>query len=875
MQGYQHITNGGFESFSYPNGFKLILAHRPGVGRAQVSMTVRVGSKHEGAGESGMAHLLEHMLFKSTTNIPNIKEYVGNLSKEWNANTSYDRTMYYETVTKDKVVEALSFEFDRLLNASFTEEDLRSEMTVVRNEMDMSESRPDSVLIHAAMKLSYPWHGYSRAVIGARSDVESAPFDVLVRFYRRFYHPSNSFVLVAGDFDRDAVLEQVMRSFAVVAPNDSPARPEWTFDQHVLGSSRQDVYLQVQQSKACFAWRIPPMFTKESVALQFGMSALFSQERGLLYEELVVNEKKLVDLQGINYDLIDGGCYLLFAQGHATQNPHDLEAPLMHRLYACIEQGITDEMLHASKSDERSQYHDILQNFDYLHYAVVDAELFSDWQYLYLRKQWVDEITLEDVNTALRTWVKQQAQQSVFLVNRPLDVPKGYKVTPQKEFPAFESNLVENDPPEASYESLHAKHEVLINDDDTLVTVLNRRNQSGKVEFMFTNVMGTDDSRGAHALMGRYATEVRTAGDGWTRKTLDMYLTEHQACLNWTAQGFSLDVPMEHALNVLQTVVAIYHRPEVTMEEFENTKQTLTARAQSSLSQSLKLAPAELGRIWNNHPTTHWMYSPSYDEVIDDMTHWNYQDMKDSLSWISKRGHVKLTMVGGLSNEELMKWIRAYQEEFETEVIEHAPIKIAPFANHLSADAPLVIQKGNAPNGMVLAKMPLPMSMHHPDAPPLNVAMCIFGGSGGMLTSRLWDSIREKEGLAYQVNGNLNWVATEHRSNIVLVSSCATNTLDKVFNLMKDEWTKFVTDGVTQAELDNAKHYLMQLHESKIHEDSRYVNVLHNQNVSGMNYKAWAMFQHMEQLVTLDQVNQAIQTYFSGLPVQWVMATSE
>lgn len=95
-----------------------------------------------------------------------------------------------------------------------------------------------------------------------------------------------------------------MRSFAVVAPT-TPARPEWTFDQHVLGSSRQDVYL-VQQSKACFAWRIPPMFTKESVALQFGMSSLFSQERGLLYEELVVNEKKLVDLQGINYDLIDG-----------------------------------------------------------------------------------------------------------------------------------------------------------------------------------------------------------------------------------------------------------------------------------------------------------------------------------------------------------------------------------------------------------------------------------------------------------------------------------------------------------------------------------------------------------------------------------------
>lgn len=125
---------------------------------------------------------------------------------------------------------------------------------------------------------------------------------------------------------------------------------------------------------------------------------------------------------------------------------------------------------------------------------------------------------------------------------------KGYKVTPQKEFPFLSPIWLKNDPPEASYESLHAKHEVLINDDDTLVTILNRRNQrGGKVEFMFTNVMGTDDSRGAHALMGRYATEVRTAGDGWTRKTLDMYLTEHQASLNWTAQGFSLDVPMEHA----------------------------------------------------------------------------------------------------------------------------------------------------------------------------------------------------------------------------------------------------------------------------------------------------------------------------------------
>jgi len=139
-------------------------------------MTVLVGSRHEGQGEGGMAHLLEHMLFKETPTRKDLMKVLhdhGASINGTNASTSVDRTNFYETLAAgdDNLDFALGLEADRLVNAILRPEALRGEMPVVRNEFEQGESEPSLLLSNAMMAAAYRWHGYSRTVLGNRSDI--------------------------------------------------------------------------------------------------------------------------------------------------------------------------------------------------------------------------------------------------------------------------------------------------------------------------------------------------------------------------------------------------------------------------------------------------------------------------------------------------------------------------------------------------------------------------------------------------------------------------------------------------------------------------------------------------------------------------------
>lgn len=129
---------GGFSSYRLDNGFRLILAPFPDAAATRIELLVKTGSKHEGYGETGMAHLLEHMLFKGAGQRPDLKRELTALGATWNGTTNSDRTNYFATVRADpdKVDEAIRIEADRFLRPTFSAADLASEMTVVRNELE-------------------------------------------------------------------------------------------------------------------------------------------------------------------------------------------------------------------------------------------------------------------------------------------------------------------------------------------------------------------------------------------------------------------------------------------------------------------------------------------------------------------------------------------------------------------------------------------------------------------------------------------------------------------------------------------------------------------------------------------------------------------
>ncbi len=155
----------------------MLLFPDPSKSTITVNVTYLVGSRHEGYGESGMAHLLEHMVFKGTPRHPNIPQELTTRGARPNGTTWYDRTNYFETfaATDDNLRWALDLESDRMVNSFIAEKDLQSEFSVVRNEFERGENDPSRVLMDRVMSTAYLWHNYGKSTIGSREDIERVP----------------------------------------------------------------------------------------------------------------------------------------------------------------------------------------------------------------------------------------------------------------------------------------------------------------------------------------------------------------------------------------------------------------------------------------------------------------------------------------------------------------------------------------------------------------------------------------------------------------------------------------------------------------------------------------------------------------------------
>jgi zinc protease len=157
------------------NGLKVLLIPDRSQPKVTVNLTVFVGSVHEDYGETGAAHLLEHMLFKGTPTFPDVYKALNQRGASWNGSTWTDRTNYYETMpaSDDNLEFGIRFEADRLVHSFVRQGDLDSEMTVVRNEFEMGENSPTSVLLERMTSVSFLFHGYRHSTIGARSATTS------------------------------------------------------------------------------------------------------------------------------------------------------------------------------------------------------------------------------------------------------------------------------------------------------------------------------------------------------------------------------------------------------------------------------------------------------------------------------------------------------------------------------------------------------------------------------------------------------------------------------------------------------------------------------------------------------------------------------
>ena len=299
------------------NGMTIIAAKVALVPKVLVQIAYDVGAAVEEQGEKGLAHLVEHMIFKGTSTLQEgaIDAIARKYGAEFNAYTSSDETSYWFEVDRENWKNFIPMFADCMKNVSFDKEHLASEVKAVVQELNMYRDKPVSRMVEIALRLGFPSnHPYHNPVIGFKEDLASVTSDILKKFYKKYYHPERAVLFMVGDLDPADALAYAEGYFADIPNGGSVEFNKFPEVVHDLTINVSRVYEHVQQEQAMFYWVIPGLRSETELIVQAAKSVLGGGEGSRLYKALV-DDAKVADDVGVEvYQMMHGGVFLIIVE---------------------------------------------------------------------------------------------------------------------------------------------------------------------------------------------------------------------------------------------------------------------------------------------------------------------------------------------------------------------------------------------------------------------------------------------------------------------------------------------------------------------------------------------------------------------------------
>lgn len=412
----------GITEYELSNGFKVLLFPDQSKATITVNVTYLAGSRNESYGETGMAHLLEHLLFKGTPSHRNIPQELSAHGATPNGSTSFDRTNYFETfsATDENLRWALELEADRMVNSNIARHDLESELTVVRNEYESGENNPGSILRERVFSTAYLWHNYGKATIGARSDIENVPIERVQAFYRNYYQPDNAVLLVTGRFDEPRTIALIGNIFGRLP------RPERQLQKSYTSEPAQDGERVVTLRRVggvqllSVAYHVPSGSDPDLVAVDLIADILAGQPSGRLNKALV-ESKRAAYVGGFTFKLREPGLVYFFAEVPRDTSIDDARDTLLRTLESVAQNPPTEEELERARAARLKQIELTLNSSDQVGLALSEWIAMGDWRLFFLHRDRLREVTSSDIQRVAASYLKPSNRTlGVFL---PTDKP--------------------------------------------------------------------------------------------------------------------------------------------------------------------------------------------------------------------------------------------------------------------------------------------------------------------------------------------------------------------------------------------------------------------------------------------------------------------
>lgn len=800
----------GITEYRLSNGLKVLLAPDVADDKVTVNLTYMVGGRHEGYGETGMAHLLEHLIFKGTPTTKDPKVEFRQRGFTFNGTTTVDRTNYYATFVSNQAALDwyIGWQADAMVNSFIAKKDLDSEMTVVRSELEINENNPVQALGQRMARAAYMWHAYGKSVIGALSDIENVDIAKLQAFYKRYYRPDNAVMIVVGNFDVAQTLASIQKSLGSIAKPDSALLPTYTLETPQDGERSVVVRRPAPTQVILASYHIPAALHADSTALTVLATALGDVPSGRLHKALVESKLAIAAFAGANAQREAGS--ILFG---AAFSPDDAAPPRQKILLDIVESLTTTPITAEEFERAKIRLNKTLELGFASAAGVADGaiamEVMGDWRAIFVARERMKTVTLDDVNRVARTYLLESNRTYGHLLptKTPARAPSPQKldVAGYLQGFTFAEKGLESVAFDFSSKSLHEKVVFAETPGGVKMAMLAKPVRSDLVRLGIRLKFGSIESLQNQNAAAAVANAMLTKGTtSMSRQQIQDGLVKLGVALNVNFNevggGLTLNVKKDSLKPAIALAMHLLKASNFPEAEFEEARSAWVKSIEGEIKDKSTQANNVWGRYGNPYPMGDPRYAYTLEERLQQAKSVTREDAFKFYQRFYGAANAEVTLLGPIEVEEYRPLLTTALDGWR------APEAWTRIPNPLVDIRPtrLVFDTPDKTNVTLRAYHRMPVSsrgMKSEDA-ALTVATRIFGGGPG---SRLWVRLREKGGLSYSAGAGFSASAYEQNGSISINAEVAPQNVSAAEAALQEELQRSLKDGFTSAEVENFK----------------------------------------------------------------------
>jgi zinc protease len=867
----------GITEYAYPNGLHVLLFPDNSKPKITVNVVYRVGSRNEGYGETGMAHLLEHMCFKSTTTgktiFAELTDHAG--GGNFNGTTDYDRTNYFEifNASEENLRWALSLEADRMVNMTMLGKDLETEMPVVRNEMEAGENSPQNVLEERVLAAAYNFHNYGKTVIGNRTDVERVPIANLAAFYKKYYQPDDADLILAGQFDEQKALGLIADTLGKIPRPDRVLKQPYTSEPTQEGE-REVVLRRVGNEQLVIAaYHIPAALHPDTAALSVLSEVIGAQQTGRLYKALI-DSKKATQAYFYARQMHDPGFAIAFAEMKPDQPVDDVRETLLKTIEGFAAEPPTQEEVDRAKTRLLKNIELSLTNSQSVGLMLTGAIAEGDWREVFLNRDEIAKVTPADVARVAKAYFKSSNRTLGEFI--PAATPDRAEIpaTPDDEarFKDFKGGAAvqEGEVFDPTPQNIEGRVIRATLPNGMKLVLFPKKTRGAVVSAQIRARFGDEQSlfgqssvaelAGAMLMRGTKSKTKQQIQDATDKLKAQININGDESSV--TASIRTIDANLADSLRLVRELLRESIFPET---EFEQVRLQHIQQDESQKTEPTALVSIEMQRhLRSQYKRGDTRYVSTFDEDMEDLKAVKLDDVRNFYQKFYGPGEGEIVISGQFDPSQMQKLVSELFGDWKG--ASHYARIPNPYA---SVDA--VNRKIETPdkqNALFVAGAPMKISDDDPDYPALLVAQIVFGGSPN---SRLFQRIRIKDGLSYGAGANISMPTQDDGGSFSAYAIAAPQNMPKVEIDFNEELARALKDGFTDDEVAKAKKIWADQRAVSRTEEGSVGSILLGDERWGRTMLTWdAKRDAAVAAVTTEQVNSAFKKHIGSLAISIV-----